>query len=66
MSFPLDQWFDITKPIPRDDADIAEAQMQLYALKDGEDPQHPDCVRQYKKMRAAVKAHNLTFKTKAA
>lgn len=64
MPFPLSQWFDTSKKISRDDADLAEAQMQLYAIKDGEDPMHPDCVRQYKEMRAAVKAHNRAIASK--
>jgi len=39
--FPLDQWFDLTKPISRDDRDLCEAQMALYAYKDGLDPTGP-------------------------
>lgn len=61
MTFPLEQWFDITKPIPKTDADLTEAQMMLYALKDGMDPDCAEAKRQYREMRRAVKAHNETF-----
>lgn len=59
--FPLDDWFDTTKRISKDDADITEAQMVLYAVKSGIDPDGPDAKRQYRQMRAAVKAHNAQF-----
>lgn len=61
MPFPLEQWFDLTKPIPKSDADLTEAQMMLYALKDGMDPDCPDAKRQYREMRKAVAAHNAKF-----
>lgn len=64
MSFPLKQWFDLTKPIPKTDADITEAQMMLYAVKDGLDPDSPDAKKQYREMRAAVKKHNEQFQQK--
>lgn len=61
MTFPLEQWFDVTKPIPKSDADLTEAQMMLYALKDGIDPDCPEAKRQYREMRKAVKDHNEKF-----
>lgn len=61
MRFPLEQWFDLTKPIPKADADLTEAQMILHALKDGIDPDSPDAKRQYHEMRKAVKQHNEKF-----
>ena len=36
--FQIEEWFDIAKRIDKDDADLAEAQICLYALKDGIDP----------------------------
>ncbi len=61
MPFPLEQWFDITKPIPKADADLTEAQMMLYALKDGMDPDCAEAKQQYREMRKAVKEHNEKF-----
>lgn len=61
MGFPLEQWFDLTKPISKADADITEAQMMLYALKQGDDPEAPECKAAYRDMRTAVKAHNKKF-----
>ena len=61
MIFPLEQWFDVTKPIPKSDADLTEAQMMLYALKDGIDPDCVEAKRQYREMRKAVKEHNDKF-----
>ena len=61
MTFPLEQWFDITKPIPKADADLTEAQMMLYALKDGMDPDCAEAKRQYREMRKAVREHNEKF-----
>lgn len=61
MTFPLEQWFDITKPIPKADADLTEAQMMLYALKDGMDPDCAEAKWQYREMRKAVREHNEKF-----
>lgn len=63
MSFPLSQWFDLSKKISKADADLAEAQMMLYALKDGLDPDSPECKKQYRAMRKAVRDHNKQFAT---
>ena len=62
MKFPLNQWFDVEKPISKSDADFAEAQMMLYALKHEEDPDSPECKKQYRGMRAAVRNHNRKLK----
>lgn len=58
MSFPLERWFDVTQKISKSDADVAESQMMLYALKDGLDPDDEGCKKQYRAMRKAVKEHN--------
>ena len=59
--FPLDQWFDLTKPISRDDRDLCEAQMALNGYKDGRDPTGPEWRRECAELRAAVKQHNAPF-----
>ena len=62
MTFPLNQWFDITRPISKSAADLAEAQMMLYALKQGDvDPDGPEARAEYRKMRKAVADHNAKF-----
>lgn len=62
MTFPLEQWFDITQPISKSDADLTEAQMMLYALKQGDvDPDGPEARAEYRKMRKAVADHNAKF-----
>jgi hypothetical protein len=72
MPFPLEQWFDTTKPIPKADADLTEAQMMLYALKDGMNPDGAEAKQQCREMRKAVKAHNekfpppVTYRSKAS
>lgn len=62
MTFPLQQWFDLSKPISRDARETAEAQMALYALKDGDDPCGPEVHRACAELRAAVKKHNAQFR----
>ena len=59
--FPLADWFDLTKPISRDDREMFEAQMALYALKDGDDPCGEEVRKACAELRAAVKAHNVPF-----
>jgi hypothetical protein len=62
MTFSLEQWFDITQPISKSDADLAEAQMMLYALKQGDvDPDGLEARAEYRKMRKAVADHNSKF-----
>ena len=65
--FPLAQWFDLTKPISRDDCDLVAAEMMLRHYKDcGNAPcehrcHHPDCKetrRVISDLYAAVKQHN--------
>jgi hypothetical protein len=56
--FPLEQWFDLAKPIRRSDADLCEAQMALYELKNGDDPESPEARAIYQQMRLAVWQHN--------
>lgn len=59
--FPLEQWFDTTKPIDRTEVDITEAQMLLYAVKEGLDPESPEVREECRAMRKAVKNHNKKF-----
>jgi len=65
-AFPVDQWFDICKPLKREDVELAEAQMMLYAVKDGLDPECREARQEYRRMRAAVKQHNEALKHAAA
>jgi hypothetical protein len=37
-SFPLDERFDISKLISKKDVEVCIAQMELFALKQGDDP----------------------------
>lgn len=59
--FPLCDWFDTSKRICEIDVDLTEAQMAIYALKSGQDPDGMEAKRTYRQMRAAVKAHNSKF-----
>jgi len=61
--FPLGEWFDLSKPISRDDREICEAQMALYALKQGDDPAGPDWRAACAELRAAVKQHNAALRS---
>jgi hypothetical protein len=60
-TFPLEQWFDLTKPISKDDADLTEAQMLLYAVKQDMDPEGKEAREAVRDMRKAVKSHNKKF-----
>jgi hypothetical protein len=57
---------------PKADADLTEAQMMLYALKDGMNPDGAEAKQQCREMRKAVKAHNekfpppVTYRSKAS
>ena len=64
MTFPLEQWFDLTKTISKSDADLTEAQMMLYAVKQEEDPESSEAKAQYREMRRAVKMHNAKLENK--
>lgn len=59
--FPLDQWFDTTRRISKEDASLTEAQMALNAVKAGIDPDGKQAHQEYKQMRQAVKEHNRKF-----
>lgn len=59
--FPLAQWFDITKKISKLDADTCSAQMALYALKDGLDPNGKQWQDADRQMRLAVRKHNKPY-----
>ncbi len=59
--FPLEQWFDLSKRIPKTDRDLCEAQMLLYSVKDSIDPEGPEAQKQINQMKRAVKLHNRKF-----
>jgi len=54
----LEQWFDLSKPIPRDELETAVAQMQVYALKEGLDPNSKGVRAEVEAFRQAALAHN--------
>lgn len=54
----LDQWFDLSKPIPRAELETAVAQMQVYALKEGLDPNSKGVRAEIGAFRQAALAHN--------
>lgn len=60
--FPLEEWFDLSKPISKDNAELTEAQMALYAFKDGDDPESPAAKAKYRELRRAVADHNQKFR----
>jgi hypothetical protein len=60
MSFPLEQWFDVTKKIDKYDLDLCLAQMELYAIKQG-DVSDRELKLELRKARKAVIAHNEKF-----
>lgn len=60
-TFPLHQWFDMSKRIDKYDRELCEAQMSLWAYKDGLDPEGPEWRDAVKSLRTAVKAHNAKF-----
>lgn len=60
--FPLHQWFDLTRPISRDDRELCEDQMALYAYKDGLNPNGPEWRRSVADLRRAVERHNAQFR----
>lgn len=56
--FPLEQWFDLSKRITKDQIELCSAQMGLYAWKDGEDPDGPAVRRAVRSLKHAARVHN--------
>ena len=61
-SFPLGQWFDLSKRISKDDIELCSAQMGLYAWKDGDDPDGPRVRRAVRSLKHAARLHNRSFR----
>lgn len=61
-SFPLEQWFNLSQPITREQRRQAEAQMALYAIKDGVGPEGKEVRREYEALRNAVAKHNAALR----
>lgn len=57
-NFPLEQWFDLSRPIEREDTELCEAQMALYAAKEDLPAAGPEWDGLVQSLRAAVKEHN--------
>jgi hypothetical protein len=60
-SFPLERWFNLARPISKEDQRECEAQMALYVLKKGIEPSGPEWQRVVDSLRTAVKRHNAAF-----
>jgi hypothetical protein len=56
--FPLSQWFDLERPISVADVEVCKAQMALYALKDGLEPDGAEWHGAVAELRRSVRAHN--------
>ena len=58
-TFPLWQWFDLSKRITKDEIETCCAQMALYCLKDGGKPDTDSGFREScRQLKQAVKLHN--------
>lgn len=60
MTFPLEQWFDITKKIDKYDLETSLDQIALYGIKQG-DVTDKEVRETQREMKAAVRAHNKKF-----
>ena len=64
LPFPLKGWFNINKRIPKSDIEDAEAQILLYAFKDGLDLKSKEVKEAINEMKSSVKQHNDKFQIK--
>lgn len=60
--FPISDWFNTSQKISKEDIKITEAQMLLYAIKDGKNPKEKESKQAIKKMIESVKLHNQKLK----
>ena len=61
MKFPLEQWFDVSKFISQADRKLTEAQILLYAVKEGTDPEGNEVMRCLKALKRDVRLHNKKY-----
>jgi hypothetical protein len=61
QEFPLEQWFDITRKIPKADQETVANQIMLYAIKQGKSPNGKESKETLQKMKVACRAHNKKF-----
>src|SRR5690554_6015369 len=55
----IGSWFNTnTRQIESHELESACDQIQLYAIKDGDDPENPECLKAIRELRKAVKIHN--------
>jgi hypothetical protein len=59
--FPLDQWFDLSRRIGREERHECEAEMALRAYKDGLAADGPEVRQHLHRLRGAVRTHNKKF-----
>jgi hypothetical protein len=57
----LNQWFDLSKRISKQELKDAVMQMQLYAIKDGMNPDGKEAKRQIREFKEKVREHNKQF-----
>jgi hypothetical protein len=57
----LDGWFDISRPIPKEELDDVLLRWHSRAIKQGEDPSSSENEQQYQQMRNLVERHNNAF-----
>lgn len=57
----LEQWFDVSKKIPKEELELALDQMMLYAYKDGLDPNSKDVKEELRNFKKTVQEHNKRF-----
>jgi hypothetical protein len=57
----LNQWFDLSKRISKQELKDAVMQMQLYAIKDGMTPDGKEAKRQIREFKEKVREHNKQF-----
>jgi|AMFO01.1.fsa_nt_gi hypothetical protein len=58
MSFPLEQWFDLSKRIDKIDVELSIAEIMLRAVKQQLDPEGSEVQKTIRAMKRAVKEHN--------
>jgi len=56
--FPLEQWFDLSKRITKEDRKECETQMAWYCHKDGDSTNSKEFKREIAQLRHAVSVHN--------
>ena len=59
--FILEHWFELDSRISLAEIELAEAQIRIYAVKDGEDPNGQETKQVIRQMKVEVRKHNNRF-----